>query len=116
MKTKVTFINNENLFRFHGNSKPNFAGNFAHSESKSDYTIFHLNSEEKKLFQNIKLKPEEYIFKCETERSAYFKTYFFVKINIEKNLVYFNTEENNSEEIKFSSKGVKLIWVNYYLI
>lgn len=115
---RYTEIQSTELYRFHRNSTPNFAGNFMHCENKnSDYTIYSLDDFDTELCKNVPLKNDEIIFRCDTDKIRFHAKYlgaYLIKINIKKGLVYFLNEEID-DRIIFNTRGIKMTYFNHYV-
>ena len=111
-------IDENNLGRWSGGMEPLFAGCFGHKEHNGDHTIFQLDEFDQNYCSGIKLKPAERLFRCETDCSKVSKIKYMVKINFEKNLVYFPS--HNEELVKlaedrypiFEGRGVKMRYLS----
>ena len=113
MEARIRIIPAGTEYRYSGSNLENFAGNFSHKECRnSEYTIFTPDSFDQDLCKNIKLKEGEKIFRCSTERSRRMQISYFVKININKGLIYFNLAGVFTENVIFDSKGTKVTFLN----
>lgn len=117
MTTTIRLITAENAYRFSESNLPAFAGNFGTMENRWGFTMYELDEYDRSYIksQNVRLKDTERIFRADTERlrGMHFPMKFMVKINLEKNLVYFNRiEASEDDRIDFERKGVKLSWLN----
>jgi hypothetical protein len=73
-------------------------GSFSHNYEKrnvGDYYLFLLDDYDRKFYSHIPLKPNEMLFRNETERGRISKSLPLVKINIENGRVYFMSDEND---------------------
>lgn len=91
-----------------------FAGNFAQKSTTnhSDYYLHKLNEYQQNMVKDIVLKENETIYCANTDRSRLSNLHFFVKINTEKCLVYFNAADTDTEDVVFATRGIKLRYLN----
>jgi ppGpp synthetase/RelA/SpoT-type nucleotidyltranferase len=88
-------------------------GNFELPKDNDTRYLYALDEFDQNLLKDIKLKPNEYIFRWESETSKIGGYIPFVKINLENQMVYFLTEEAMSEgKAEFSKKGQKAKFIN----
>jgi hypothetical protein len=115
----VKIIDENNAGRYSGGTNPLFVGCFGHKLHNGDHTIYGLDEFDKNYYcKAFKLKPAERLFRCETDTSKVSKIRYMVKINFEKNLVYFPSQ--NEELIRlsedrypiFEGRGVKLRYLS----
>jgi len=114
----LRLIDDDKLYKMVGyNRNPeDWVGSFAHKDAGPalDYILFKLSDYDKKwVKREAKLKRGEAIFRYETEKAKVAKMKPLVKINIEKGLAYFLTEEGIEEEkLEFMKRGVKMLYLN----
>ena len=73
-------------------------GSFSHTYNKrnvGDYYLFLLDDYDRNFYSHIALKPNEMLFRNETERGRISKSLPLIKINIQNGRVYFLSEEND---------------------
>ena len=73
-------------------------GSFSHTYNKrnvGDYYLFLLDDYDRNFYSHIALKPNEMLFRNETERGRISKSLPLIKINIKNGRVYFLSEEND---------------------
>jgi hypothetical protein len=97
--------------------RPYFAGNFGWKYDKKmhDGYLFNLDDYDKEFIanQNIKLKQGEKIYRYTNERAAIGGYVFFIKINCDKELIYFmRIADFGDESIEFDTKGIKPTFLN----
>ena len=94
-------------------------GSFSHTYNKrnvGDYYLFLLDDYDRNFYSHIALKPNEMLFRNETESGRISKSLPLIKINIKNGRVYFLSEENDynsdidDKNPKFSKASVD---VNY---
>lgn len=119
-KTEIT-DNNQHRFmpHFEVNFDNEFAGNFAHNNggnflthSSATYYIYFPDAFDRGLVAGERLKPAEQIFRATTERAMAATISYLVKINTEKNRVYFSQYDSEGNVTGFSTKGEKLVYFN----
>lgn len=77
--------------------------------SKGDIFLFSLNSHDQNHVMGTRLKANEVIFRYVTYQSMAGKICPFVKVNIEKGMLYYLTEKAYEEDItEFETKGEKV--------
>jgi hypothetical protein len=129
----VTYFNNENQHRL---SRPSgsfekeifdkvrdmidadsFVGSFGWriSSGKKAYMadgfLYKLDAYDQNLIKNLRLKQGEKVFRYINRTTAIGGMMPFIKINIEKALLYFPLT-NENDEILFETKGVTPLWIN----
>jgi ppGpp synthetase/RelA/SpoT-type nucleotidyltranferase len=88
-------------------------GNFELPKDRNTRYLYELDEFDQNFLKDIKIKPNEYIFRWESETSKIGGYIPFVKINLENQRVYFLTEKAMSEgKAEFSKKGEKAKFVN----
>ena len=88
-------------------------GNFELPKDRNTRYLYQLDDFDEQLVQGMKLKPNEHIFRYESETTKVGKFNPLVKINLDNQLVYFLTDEAmESGDIKFERKGVKAKFIN----
>lgn len=91
-----------------------FAGNFKIKEHKEDTYFYFLDEFDRNLVKDIPLKPYERIYRYISRSSAIGGYSPLVKINLDKNLIYFaNIGEFGDESISFQTQGLKPQYINY---
>lgn len=118
MRVPINNFTSENQYKVSGGQTSNnyFAGNCGHKLHNNCYYLFSLDEADKALVANIKLKENEVIYRAETDRSRLFKQWHFVKINLERGLIYFTVSALVEEEIiEFETRGVQLTYLNLKL-
>jgi hypothetical protein len=128
----VTYFNDDNSFRLArassiGTFEPkifekvenrvdeeSFVGNFNWRADKdrmvSGY-LYRLDELDQNLINNLKVKQGEKVFRYVTRTTAISGMMPFVKINIEKGLLYFPIT-NDNDDVVFETKGVKASYIN----
>jgi len=106
----IRYIEKGNEWRFSGGNVMDFAGNFQHKLHNSLYVLFELDEFDKNFVENVKLKPNEKIFRFETERAKTARMKPLIKINLVKGLVYFLEEK--AETPIFETVGLKVNFLN----
>lgn len=91
-----------------------WAGNFEHSDVRATYSLFDLDVHDESFIKskNLKMKLGEKVYRIETEKSKKFGIKPFVKINLDKGLVYFNAADKFTDDIEFETKGSKIKFLN----
>jgi hypothetical protein len=113
MKTQIRQITEENRYRFTGSTKANFAGNFTHELHAGDYVIFNLDEFDTQYYSGVSLKAGEKLFRYQTNHHRHFGGATLVKVNVERGLVYFLTEQGlEQDEPIFETRGIKIRWMN----
>ena len=111
----IKFIEEDEFYRQIGYQKfgDKWVGSFNHKDTKrvNDYYLLMLDSWDKSLIKNIRLKEEEYILRYETDTTKIGGMRPLVKINVIKGLVYF-LEDIESDKVEFSKKGSKVTYMN----
>ena len=96
--------------------KSDFVGNFGWmtpNKKLADGYLFKLDSFDQNLVKDIKLKSGERIFRYFNNVSAISGYVPFIKINLEKGLLYFMLiKDFGDDSIQFETKGIKAEWVN----
>jgi hypothetical protein len=73
-------------------------GSFSHNYNKrnvGDYYLFLLDDYDRKFYSHISLKPNEMLFRFETERGRISKSLPLIKINLQNGRVYFMSDDND---------------------
>ena len=73
-------------------------GSFSHNYNKrnvGDYYLFLLDDYDRKFYSHIPLKPNEMLFRSETERGRISKSLPLLKINLQNGRVYFMSDDND---------------------
>lgn len=73
-------------------------GSFSHNYNKrnvGDYYLFLLDDYDRNFYSHIPLKPNEMLFRVETERGRISKSLPLIKINLQNGRVYFMSEDND---------------------
>lgn len=80
---------------------------------RTDGNLVKLDSFDKKLVKDIKLKSDERIYRYSTDTTKAGNMMPLIKVNINKGLVYFLTPESSDkgETIEFEKKGVPTHWM-----
>jgi hypothetical protein len=119
LNPKVKMFRDDQRYRYADSGRyqydPLHVGNFEHQQARNGcYLIFLLDQFDKEYTKNVKLKPDEYLFRARTERSNYTHPFgFLVKINILKGLVYFiDSNEANEDVITFEGRGCRITYMN----
>ena len=130
MNKNVKFINDELAYRYKPNnsiekeildrvidniSDKDFAGNFYSSSwlGGGDGYLYFLDDYDKWLTRNIRLKEGEKIFRYFTRKSAISGSIPFIKINIDKGLLYYlKPDDEGLDLIEFETKGVPVRYLN----
>jgi hypothetical protein len=103
---KVTFKN--------AISEQYFVGSFGWKTTQGklgDGYLYNLDEFDQNLTKDLKLKSDEKVFRYVNRTTAIGGITPFIKINIEKALLYFPIY-NDNEDILFETKGVKPLWIN----
>ena len=91
---------------------PNSVGSLAHTGARrvDDYHMFKLDDFDKKITKDVPLKPNEMIFRFETDKSKVTGMRPLIKVNTKSGLVYFvdNDHFEKTNEIKFEPKSEKV--------
>jgi ppGpp synthetase/RelA/SpoT-type nucleotidyltranferase len=88
-------------------------GNFELPKDKDTRYLYELNDFDKNLVRDIKLKPNEHIFRYETYSTKIGGYIPLVKINLDNQMVYFLTENAwDGGDIEFGRKGEKAQFIN----
>lgn len=84
-----------------------------HEGSHHDADLFELDEFDTIFYgEQLKaLKPEEELFRYQTDVTKMFKMRILVKINCARNLIYF-LKDSESGEPEFETRGIKAIYVN----
>ena len=73
-------------------------GSFSHNYNKrnvGDYYLFLLDDYDRNFYSHISLKPNEMLFRFETERGRISKSLPLIKINLQNGKVYFMSDDND---------------------
>ena len=115
-ESNIRVISKDKEYALHGYSHDDFAGNFELPIARNTFVLYNLGDKDKKFvarFTDIKLKPSEKIFRYETETTKIGGMMPLVKINVDKGLVYFLTEDaNKNDVVEFEAKGNKAKFIN----
>ena len=88
-----------------------FAGNFG--LKGFDAYLYFLDDYDRKLVENITVKPNERIYRYYTRATAIGGMIPLIKVNLDSALVYFNESQGfGDESIKFQSSGIKANYIN----
>jgi hypothetical protein len=96
-------------------------GAFAHRDNKKyigDYYLFMLDDYDRDFYSHLPLKPNEILFRTETETGKISKSNPLIKINVDKGWVYFMSDDNdpNSDEDdknpKFNTRAVETLYLS----
>jgi ppGpp synthetase/RelA/SpoT-type nucleotidyltranferase len=88
-------------------------GNFELPKDKDTRYLYELNDFDKNLVKDIKLKPNEHIFRYETYSTKIGGYIPLIKINLDNQMVYFLTENAwDGGDIEFGRKGEKAQFIN----
>jgi hypothetical protein len=104
------YIEKEVLSRVDSNEE-DFVGSFGwKTENKklADGYLYKLSDFDKELVKNIRLKSDEKIFRYLNRTSAIGGMKPLIKINLDKELLYFM---NDSNDISFETRGIQAIWI-----
>jgi hypothetical protein len=114
MKTRINLISKENAYQYHFSFMANYAGSFGGVNGNySDRTLLTPDAwDQENLLAGIKLKEDEKIYKVQTDKNRERGTWYFVKLNTVKGLVYFNAGDPTTEEVKFETRGTKVDYIN----
>lgn len=91
-----------------------FVGSFGWRTSNDKYAdgyLYKLDDFDKGLIKDLKLKQGEVVFRYVNRTTAIGGSTPFIKINIEKALLYFPVS-NDNDDIIFETKSVKPSWIN----
>jgi hypothetical protein len=94
-------------------SEEDFVGSFGwKTEYKklADGYLYKLSDFDKELVKNIKLKSGEKIFRYFNRRSAIGGMKPLIKINVDKELLYF-LKDNDNDIIEFETRGIQALWI-----
>jgi len=94
-------------------SENNFVGNFGWKTPQgklADGYIYNLDEYDQNLVKDIKLKEGERIFRYFNRTTAISGSTPMIKINLDKELLYF-TIDNENDEIVFERKGTEALWI-----
>lgn len=97
----------------HFTSNAVFVGNFGWKIPQgklADGYLYELDDYDKNLVKNIKLKEGERVFRYLNRLTAIGGSVPFIKINIDKQLLYW-TVENDNDEIEFETRGTPFLWI-----
>jgi hypothetical protein len=111
MKTNeiVRYIEKGKEYNFTGGATNKaFAGNFEHKGARATYVLYSLDSFDIDFTKEVKLKPDEKIFRFQTERTKLMNISPLIKVNIKKGLVYWGCENAPC----FDTKGTKVLFLN----
>jgi hypothetical protein len=99
--------------QIHDRTKGEGVGNFELPKDKNTRYLFALDDFDQNLVKGEKLKPNEHIFRFETETTKIGGFVPFVKINLDNQMVYFLTERAMDEDlVEFQKKGQKARFIN----
>jgi len=88
-------------------------GNFELPKDKDTRYLYALDDYDQNYVKDVRLKPNEYIFRYETETSKIGGYIPLVKINVVNQMVYFLTEEAmEQDKLVFQPKGQKAKFIN----
>mgnify|MGYP003636314740 FL=1 len=96
-------------------------GAFAHRDNKKyigDYYLFMLDDYDRDFYSHLPLKPNEILFRTETETGKISKSNPLIKINVDKGWIYFMSDDNdpNSDEDdknpKFNTRAVETLYLS----
>lgn len=99
--------------KYYSSSDEFFVGSFGWktpSGKLADGYLYKLNDYDENLVKNIKLKPEERIFLYFNRTTAIGGMTPMIKINLDKELLYF-LDDNSDDEIVFKTRGVQALWI-----
>jgi len=105
-----SYIEKELLSRVDSNQQ-DFVGSFGwktENKKMADGYLYKLNDFDKELVKGIRLKSGEKIFRYFTRSSAIGGMKPLIKINVEKELLYFLKDSDN---IEFETRGIQAIWI-----
>jgi hypothetical protein len=94
-------------------SEEDFVGSFGwKTENKklADGYLYKLSDFDKELVENIKLKSGDKIFRYFNRRSAIGGMKPLIKINVDKELLYF-LKDNDNDIIEFETRGIQALWI-----
>jgi hypothetical protein len=97
----------------HFTSNAVFVGNFGWKTPQgklADGYLYGLDDYDKNLVKHLKLKQGEQIFRYLNRTTAIGGSVPFIKINIDKQLLYW-TVENENDEIEFETRGTPALWI-----
>ena len=103
---KVTFKN--------AISEQYFIGSFGWKTTQGklgDGYLYTLDEFDQDLIKDLKLKSDEKVFRYVNRTTAIGGMTPFIKINLEKSLLYFPVY-NDNDDVMFETKGVKPLWIN----
>jgi hypothetical protein len=96
--------------------RPRFVGNFGWKTPNNklgDGYLFDLDDYDKNYVKDVKLRANEKIFRYFNEMSAISGATLLIKLNLEKGLIYFLSEEGaENDEPIFEGRGVPALWIN----
>ena len=94
-------------------SEENFVGNFGWKTPQgklADGYLYKLHDFDQNLVKDIKLKQGEKIFRYFNRTTAISGSTPMIKINVDKELLYF-TVYNENDDIVFETKGIQALWI-----
>ena len=100
--------------KYFSSSSQNFVGNFGWKTPQgklADGYLYNLDEYDKSLVEKIKLKDGERIFRYFNRTSAIGGMTPMIKINLDKELIYFSVD-NENDEIIFETKGTQALWIS----
>jgi hypothetical protein len=77
----------------------------------AQFSLYFLDDHDKEVFKYIKLKPNERLFRFDSERYRRWGYKFLIKINLDSGLLYYMVDHVNDEDIDFETTGVKPLWI-----
>lgn len=92
--------------------KKMFAGNFQMKGWSNEGFLYNLDEFDKNFVSTIKIKRNEKIFRYFTKTSAISGLFLFIKVNVEKGLIYFVDFGLDEEKIIFQTKSSKAEFLN----
>jgi hypothetical protein len=129
-KGGVTYYNEENQYRLGRASgsfekeifekvkdrihSESFVGNFGWKtpqNKRADGFLYKLDDYDKNVIKNVKLKQGEVVFRYVNRTTAIGGSTPFIKINLEKGLLYFPVF-NDNDDIIFETRGVTPLWIS----
>lgn len=116
----VNRFNSEDHHNLSGKSMPHFVGNFQWKIEKDRVGFGVLVKEDSTIYRilNMTCEPDERIFRYTNEKTQMAGMMPFIKLNIEKGLIYFLRPEcmsdagEGSEKLLFDKKGIKALNIN----